>query len=88
MPTIKFYAGLRKTTGMKETSVPASSMRAVLDALVAAYPDLREQVWDGEALRPHVVVTINGYNLDPERGVNIPVEPDDQIAIFPPIAGG
>jgi len=88
MATIKFYAGLRSTTGTKETSVNASSMRAVLDALVATYPELGEKMWDGAALRPHIVITINGYNLDPERGTDPPVGPDDLIAIFPPIAGG
>jgi molybdopterin synthase sulfur carrier subunit len=88
MPVVKFFAGLRTATGTKETTLSAGSLRAVLDGLVAAYPALREKLWDGSALRPHVVITINGHNLDPDLGPDIPVKPDDQIAIFPPIAGG
>jgi molybdopterin synthase sulfur carrier subunit len=87
MATIKFYAGLRKIAG-KETNVTANSVRAVLDALVATYPELGETLWDGAALRPHIVITINGHTLDPEGRTDIPVGPDDLIAIFPPIAGG
>lgn len=88
MPTIKFFAGLRTATGTKQTALPASSLREVLDALVATYPALQEKLWDGQALRPHIVITINGQHLDPEQGTDIPLGPEDQVAIFPPIAGG
>lgn len=88
MATIKFYAGLRKVTGTKETSLTASSLREVLEKLVATYPALQNQVWDGTALRPHVVITLNGHTLDADRGLDHPVGAEDQIAIFPPIAGG
>lgn len=88
MPTVKFFAGLRTATGTKETTLTASSLQELLEGLVAAYPALQEKVWDGRTLRPHIVITINGHNLDPELGLDIPLKPDDQIAIFPPIAGG
>lgn len=88
MPTVNFFASLRKTTGIKETTVTGSSLYNVLDELVEAYPELREQMWDGETLRPHIIITINGHNLDPEQITDLPVKPEDKIAIFPPIAGG
>jgi molybdopterin synthase sulfur carrier subunit len=88
MPTINFFASLRKTVGTKEIIVPGSSLHVVMDTLVETYPELREQVWDGERLRPHIIITINGHNLDPEQVADIPIKPDDKIAIFPPIAGG
>lgn len=88
MATIKFYAGLRKTTGTKETSLEAGSLRDVLEKLVAIYPALREQVWDGSEVRPHVVITLNGHPLDSAQGLELPVGAEDHIAIFPPIAGG
>jgi molybdopterin synthase sulfur carrier subunit len=88
MSSVKFYAGLRKAAGVKETSISASTLRGALDVLVEHFPPLQQQVWDGTDLRPHIVITINGHPVDPERGLDIPVSPGDQIAIFPPIAGG
>lgn len=88
MPNVKFFAGLRSATGIKETSVPADSVRRLLDVLVDTYPPLGEKLWDGTTIRPHVVITINGHPLDPALGPDIPVQPEDEIAIFPPIAGG
>lgn len=88
MPIVKFFAGLRAATGVKQTSISASSVRMVLDSLVAAYPTLEEKLWDGQIIRPHIVITINGHPLDLAQGSDIPVLPEDEIAIFPPIAGG
>ena len=88
MPTVKFFAGLRSTAGTKETSVSADSVRGLLDVLVDTYPSLGDKLWDGETIRPHVVITINGHPLDPVLGPDVPVQSEDEIAIFPPIAGG
>lgn len=88
MPTVKFFAGLRQAAGTRETTIAARSLSAGLDELVARFPALQEKVWDGAALRPHVVVTLNGHTLSGEQGLDIPLQPGDSIAIFPPIAGG
>ncbi len=88
MPTVKLYAGLQKAAGRKEISLPGPTLRDMLDCLVAQIPSLKELVWDGEALRLHIVITINGKHLPPEQGVDIPVMPEDLVAVFPPIAGG
>ncbi len=88
MPVVKFYAGLRKVAGTKETSLSASTLQAVLNSILQQYPKLQQEIWDGAGLRPHIIITINGHNIDPESGLNIPLNQEDQIAIFPPIAGG
>jgi molybdopterin synthase sulfur carrier subunit len=88
MPLVKFFAGLRKTAGTKEMHVNAPNLRAVLDQLTAQFPPFQEQVWDGQALGSHIVITINGHTLDPLESLDSPVLPEDEIAIFPPIAGG
>ncbi len=87
MPIVKLYAGLRKTVGENQIDIPSHTLRGLLDALLAKFPAL-EQVWDGTRLRPHIVITINGHIVNQEKGLDIPVAPDDHIAIFPPIAGG
>ena len=88
MPMVKFYAGLRKTARINEIFVSASTLRAVLDWLVEQFPTLQQQVWNGKALLPHVIITLNGQTLDLVEGIDLSVAPEDQIAIFPPIAGG
>jgi molybdopterin synthase sulfur carrier subunit len=88
MPIVKFYAGLRKATGITETVVSASTLRAALEYLATRFPAFSGQVWDGKGLLPHIVILINGRTLDPVAGLDLTVKPEDEIAIFPPIAGG
>jgi sulfur-carrier protein len=88
MAEVKFFAGLREAAGTKETSLEAASLRDLLNKLDARFPRLQGKVWDGAALRPHVVITINGQTLSDDQGLDTPLNPDDTIAIFPPIAGG
>jgi MoaD family protein len=88
MPVVKLFAGLRTAAGIKQTDLSANSVRMLLNELVHAYPSLEERLWDGKTIRPHVVITINGHPLDPDLGPDIPVHAEDEIAIFPPIAGG
>jgi molybdopterin synthase sulfur carrier subunit len=85
---VKFFAGLRKTAGTKESDAPGSDLRAVLDGLSTQNPDLGRQIWDGRTLQSHIVITVNGQTLDPLQGLELPLLPEDEIAIFPPIAGG
>lgn len=88
MPVVRLYAGLRTAAGVKQTRVEGNRLRDVLLALVAEHPALDGAVLDGDGLCPHVVVTINGNHVSPESGIDISIAPDDQVAIFPPIAGG
>jgi molybdopterin converting factor small subunit len=39
-------------------------------------------------LRSQMVITVNGQSLQPEISLKTTVSEQDQIAIFPPIAGG
>ncbi len=88
MPIVSLYAGLRAAAGVRQTRVEGGQLRAILQALIAAHPALGGAILDGNRLQPHVIVTVNGNPVSPEQGLDIPIGPDDQIAIFPPIAGG
>ena len=85
MPIIKLFANLRKVAGTKEVSVTEASVGGVVSELVKRYPALAEHLLQDGQIRPHVIITING---NPITDVNIAVTEQDQIAIFPPIAGG
>jgi sulfur-carrier protein len=88
MPSVKLYAGLRKVASSGEALQEGDSVRMVLIGLVQQYPALQPLLMDGNELRQYVTIVVNGHNIDLAAGLDTPVEPDDQIAIFPPLAGG
>ena len=85
MPVVKLYANLRNLAGTKEVSIPETTLGAVLNELVKQNPPLGTAILEDEELRPHVVITLNGHNV---VDLNVHVNEQDVVAIFPPIAGG
>jgi MoaD family protein len=85
MAVVKLYANLRSLAGTKEIAIPGLTVRAVLDELVARYPQLGPVLLQGEGLRPHIVVTLNGHNV---VDLGLATSDEDTVAVFPPIAGG
>ena len=85
MPIVKLYANLRKLAGTKELTVTESTIGAVLNELVKQKPLLGDVILENGKLRPHIVITLNGHNA---VDLNVEVNEQDIIAIFPPIAGG
>ncbi len=88
MPLIKLYANLRTVTGKKELIIPGETIQAMLGTLTQDYPVLARFLFEKEQLLPRVIITINGQTLDPATGLITSVSEKDQIAIFPPVAGG
>jgi len=93
MALIKLFANLRKIAGTKETSIMGASVGAVVSGLVKRYPALEASLLvrspgglpgNGQ-IRSHVIITLNG---NPITDLNLVVTEEDQIAIFPPMAGG
>ena len=85
MPIVKLYANLRRVAGVKEISVPAASLETLLSALVTEIPALESHLFEDEQLRRYVIITINGHHV---TALDTLLAEGDQIAIFPPIAGG
>jgi MoaD family protein len=86
MPVVKFYASLRRITGVKEKHIPGYSLRLLLDALERDFPPLGAYLHGNE--RGRLIITLNGHPLDLAASLDIPLTEADQVAIFPPIAGG
>ncbi|HEX8992644.1 MAG TPA: ubiquitin-like small modifier protein 1 [Anaerolineales bacterium] len=85
MAVVKLYANLRKLAGAKELPAKGDTVRSVLDDLVGQHTQLGEALLVNGEVRPHVILTLNGQHL---VHLDTPVEEQDVIAIFPPIAGG
>jgi molybdopterin synthase sulfur carrier subunit len=90
---ISFYATLRKIVGQKHIELPlpdSVSLQEILDAVVAAYPDLREEVLDDAGqLDRYVHLFVNGRSSKflPEGMATI-VDGSQTVEFFPAVAGG
>jgi molybdopterin synthase sulfur carrier subunit len=89
---VKLFGNLRKLSGLApgQTTVSATGSTAgeiVLD-LCATHPALREAIFSDQTLAPYVRVMVNGRDIELDEGLDTIVGESDQLAIFPPIAGG
>jgi len=82
LPTVKFYATLRKVTGAREVEFDAGSVSELIDALSREY---------GEKIDRYLkvsTVTVNGTNASELKGERTRLKPKDVVSIFPPLGGG
>ena len=63
-------------------------MQELLDILCDS-DERREKIFDDSSkLRPYVTILINGQFIRTLNGVQTELEEGDEVAIFPPVAGG
>lgn len=90
---VKFYAGLRRIVGGKVVEVtlqPEDTLRSVLNRLVEQHPDLRREIWGAEGqLSDYIHVFLNGREARYlPATLDTPLQANDVIDVFPPVAGG
>ncbi len=88
MAKVKLFANLRKLTDQTTFSFPGNTVADVLHALFNQYPALKTAVLENNQPKPHVRIMVNGHAIELANGLETAVADTDQIAIFPPIAGG
>lgn len=90
---VNLFANYRQIAGSKSVllDLPAgSSVREALAKLVERFPAMSPQLFDetGE-LQAHVHIFVNGRDiLYLEHGPETPLQAEDKLDIFPPVAGG
>jgi molybdopterin synthase sulfur carrier subunit len=89
----RLFATLAETAGETEVAVDpdeATTVGDALDALLAAHPDLENEVFDDDgALYGHVRLLHEGRDPFAEAdGLDTPVDEGDELALFPPVSGG
>lgn len=87
---VRFFAYIREITGTKEIQHEhCLTVRDLLQELSQRYGHrFREKVLDGERLSSQVIILVNGRNIVHIKGLDTPLKEDDQISIFPVVAGG
>ncbi len=89
MAVIKLFGNLRRIAGARELDVAAETVRELMDTICAGQPELCKALLDERGqLKQYVRVMVNGHDVELARGLDTPIQVDDQVAIFPPIAGG
>jgi len=92
MTVVRLYAGLREAAGQRdfEVDLPAGAVIGeMLKRLITLRPKLAGKLLDENGSVPrYVAVFVNGRDIRHLNGLETPVQPQDEIAIFPPVAGG
>ncbi|ERG93361.1 MAG: MoaD family protein, archaeal [Haloquadratum walsbyi J07HQW1] len=88
--TLRFFATFRDAVGTKtiDREYDATTVGEVLTAIESEFDDLSGEIIADDAVRPQVNVLLNGRDIDHESGIETPVNSNDTVSIFPPVAGG
>lgn len=86
----KFFAHFRDLFGGRERDLALPPGGTVADALAALCdtPDRRRELLAGHALRPHIIVMVNGAPVGSLQGLATPLADGDTLAVFPLMGGG
>jgi molybdopterin converting factor small subunit len=87
--TIRIPTPLRTLTGGEESvSVPGATVRAVIEAMEAKHPGIRERLLDEKGVRRHVNLYLGDEDIRFLDGLDTALKAGDEISIVPAIAGG
>ena len=90
MTAVRIPPVLRAQAGnQKRVEVAGSTVGEALDALLAQFPDLREQLFSGDgSLNRFVNVYVNGRDVRYEQELATPISEGDEVILLPAMAGG
>lgn len=87
--TVRIPTPLRTLTGgQDEVSVEGATVAAVIDALEAKHPGLRDRVCDAKGVRRSVNLYLGEEDVRYLDGLATAVKPGETLSIVPAIAGG
>jgi sulfur-carrier protein len=87
--TIRIPPILRPEAGGTRTiEMPGQTVREVLDGLLAAYPALRDRIYDGNELPQFLNVFVDGSDVRLFDGLETKVEDGTTVILLPAVAGG
>jgi molybdopterin converting factor small subunit len=89
VPTVRIPPVLRPEAGNnRHVEAAGATVRQVLESLVAAYPSLRNRLFDGDELPQFLNVFIDGTDVRLNEGLETPVPENATVILLPAVAGG
>jgi molybdopterin synthase sulfur carrier subunit len=90
MATVRIPTPLRKlTSGQEEVKAAGGTIAAVITALDAQYPGIKERICDDQGkIRRFVNIFKNDEDIRFLQNLDTPVADNDELSIVPAIAGG
>ncbi len=85
------FAGFREILGKERELhlLEGATIRDLLEELAVAKQAFKDAAFDDTgALRDYVLLMVNRKRIDPARELSRPLQDGDELAIFPPLAGG
>lgn len=77
------------TNGVSETSVDATNVREMIQALDGQFPGMRERLCDEDgSVRRFVNVFVGDEDIRFLQGLDTPIPAGTQVSIVPAVAGG
>lgn len=91
MPQVKLILPkiITKDDNRREIKLEASSLKDVVDYLIANRPDLRSKILDSNGELKNVFnFYVNGKNAMLLKGLSTPLKDGDEISVIPSVIGG
>lgn len=88
---VKLFANLRNICGDVAVKIEPEGKRIIdiLEQMVEMFPELNEEIFtEKKTLKPFVHIYVNGKNILHGENLETVVQETDEIALFPPVAGG
>lgn len=87
---VKYFAYIRDYTGSKEIQMEhCNSLNELLIILCKRYgAKFQSKIFKNDDLSDEIIILINGRNIVHLQGLDTLLSPEDEISIFPVVAGG
>ena len=87
---VLFFAYIRNYTKTKQIEISGyDNLRDLLHKLCDLYgKEFTKKVFKGEALSDEIIILVNGRNIHFLQDLDTPLKEDDEISVFPVVAGG
>jgi molybdopterin synthase sulfur carrier subunit len=89
--TVKYFATIRTYTGetARQLDDAPADLRGLLTTLSSRYGTaFRRAVFAGAELGDEIIILVNGRNVRYLQGLDTPLAANDEVSIFPMVAGG
>jgi molybdopterin synthase sulfur carrier subunit len=89
MPTVSFTPNIQRHVSCPPATVQGDTVRQALEGVFQGNPRARSYVLDEQgAVRPHMVVFVNGRQVQDRRSLSDPVSKDAEIYVAQALSGG